>query len=417
MSICQRSLIITCMLSLFAISTAQAHFALLQPPSAVAVEDGGKGGAPCGAGPESNVVTAVQGGHPIAISLTEFVFHPGHYRVALSVNSRAELPADPDVTQDANGISISAAIQSQMKAPLLADGLFVHSKAPNGSWQTTLTLPNLNCEKCTLQIIEFMGQHRADFFYHHCADLKITADPNLPLADSSWPRAASTQTSAAFPHIAIGGGWGTVLSLVNPSPVAVTATVAFRGNNGSPLSLLVTTTQQGVAITSSTSTVNATIGANATLLIATEDQASSQLTRGWADIRSTGPVGGYAVFRSSPSLGVAIEGSVPLQTQFPAAITIPFDNSAGFVTGIAVANQATTSSGITFTAWDESGNELGSQTVQVPAGGHMELLPTQPPLTAGKRGLIKLQGPAGGGFSAVALRFSQFGGFVSLPAL
>src|SRR5258708_2714839 len=98
-------------LVLAALGVAEAHFALLRPPSALATEDGGKGAPPCGEGIDSNVVTTVQGGHPIAIQLTEFVFHPGHYRFALSVNSRAELPADPDVVRN-DGISVSASIQN-----------------------------------------------------------------------------------------------------------------------------------------------------------------------------------------------------------------------------------------------------------------------------------------------------------------
>src|SRR5438552_17467760 len=58
-------------------SVGYAHFALLLPPSALAIEDGGKGAPPCAEGPESKVVTAVQGGHPLKIKLSEFVFHPG----------------------------------------------------------------------------------------------------------------------------------------------------------------------------------------------------------------------------------------------------------------------------------------------------------------------------------------------------
>ena len=201
----------------------RAHFTLVQPPSSVAIDDGGKGGAPCGAGPASNIITAVQGGHGITLKLNEFVFHPGHYRVALSVNSRSELQPDPDVVQDKNGNSISAAIQSKIAPPFLADGLFAHTRPP-GDLQTTLTLPNLNCERCTLQVIEFMAQHRADFFYRHCADLKITVDPNLPLADAAWPRSASAQPTAAFPHLVAGASWGTALTLVNTSASAIATT-------------------------------------------------------------------------------------------------------------------------------------------------------------------------------------------------
>ena len=64
--------------------------------AASSTEDGGKGAPPCGEGIDSHVVSNAQGGHPLAIRLNEFVFHPGHYRFALSVNSRAELPPDPE---------------------------------------------------------------------------------------------------------------------------------------------------------------------------------------------------------------------------------------------------------------------------------------------------------------------------------
>src|SRR5436309_1449810 len=162
---------------------AHAHFALIEPASALAIEDGGKGAPPCAEGPASNIVTPVQGGHPLKIRLSEFVPHPGHHRIALSVHSRDELPPDPPVeTQD--GISISAPIQNPPQIPVLADGVFLHDGSGGVTeWQTYVVLPNINCEKCTLQIIELMIAHGFNagggYYYHHCADLRITADPNL----------------------------------------------------------------------------------------------------------------------------------------------------------------------------------------------------------------------------------------------
>lgn len=179
---------------------AEAHFALVQPPSSLATEDGGKGAPPCGEGTPSNIVTKVRGGHPIMIKLVEFVPHPGHYRVALSVNSRAELPPDPDVVADKNGQSVSVAIQNP-KIPVLVDGLFVHTNASDTvTWQADIMLPNINCAKCTLQIIEFMAEHGPNvgggYFYHHCADLQITADPGSgPLENASWMNVAINPTS------------------------------------------------------------------------------------------------------------------------------------------------------------------------------------------------------------------------------
>jgi hypothetical protein len=406
-------------LVLLALGGAHAHFALLQPPSALSTEDGGKGAPPCAEGPDSNVVTDVQGGHPMAIRLSEFVFHPGHYRFALSVNSRAELPPDPDVVQQ-DGVSVSASIQNPVRIPVLADGVFLHTAPPTGDWQTSLTLPNLNCDKCTLQIIEFMAEHGANvgggFFYHHCADLRIKADPSLPPADSAWPRAIQ-QSRAAFSHIAAGGGWTTAMTLINTSPAPVPVTVTFHGDDGSPFALPSTVTQQGVTQTTSTPSVNAIVNPNATLLISTGDQIAS-LFGAWADVQSSGPLGGYAIFRSTPAAGPPSEGTAPLQNQGSSTITLPFDNTGGFVMGVAIANLSTASAGVTATIWDDSGNPLGAQTLTIGGSGHTAfVLPNQLPLTAGKRGIVRFQSAAAGGIAGLGLRFSPFGTFTSVPTM
>ena len=51
--------------------------------------------------------------------------------------------------------------------------------------ETDVEIPNINCEKCTLQVIEFMGAHGFNkdggYTYHHCADLQIRANGNKPI--------------------------------------------------------------------------------------------------------------------------------------------------------------------------------------------------------------------------------------------
>ena len=186
---------------------ASAHFKLSEPASWINENNLGDpqklgpcGGTSADAGTVTNAVTKVQGGQKLHLKWNETVFHPGHYRIALSVNSRAELPADPPVeTKDsAKGPqSLSAAIQNPAKIPVLVDNLFPHDmRPPAGSavptWETDVVLPNLSCAKCTLQIVQFMAEHGLNkdggYFYHHCADLQITADPKLPAADAAWPK-------------------------------------------------------------------------------------------------------------------------------------------------------------------------------------------------------------------------------------
>jgi len=113
----------------------------------------------------------------------------------LAVNSPTELPPDPQVTTqdtDKGPRSVSAAIQDPPLIPVLADGLFVHTAKPPepAPLETDITLPNINCKHCTLQVVQFMAEHAFNnpggYTYHHCADLQITADPSKPL-DTGWP--------------------------------------------------------------------------------------------------------------------------------------------------------------------------------------------------------------------------------------
>jgi hypothetical protein len=181
---------------------AWAHFQLLEPQSWLVENNLGDpqkmgpcGGTSADSGTPTNAVNKVQGGQMLHIKLQEIIFHPGHYRVALAVNSRSELPPDPDVTTrdtDKGPWSVSSPIAGQPKIPVLADGLFVHTTRQTSPFETDVQLPNISCEKCTLQIIEFMAEHGYNnpggYFYHHCAVLQITADPAKAI-DKRWPAA------------------------------------------------------------------------------------------------------------------------------------------------------------------------------------------------------------------------------------
>jgi hypothetical protein len=188
--------------ALLVAAPASAHFILLAPDAWVEVNPLGdpQKAAPCGVseqtkGTPTGKVTEMKGGDMLHIKIKETIYHPGHYRVALAVKDRSELPADPVAeTRDSprGPISVSGAIDPNPKPPVLADGLFLHRERPqpNTFWETDIKLPNINCDACTLQVIQFMEEHglnrEGDFSYHHCADLKITANPALPI-DKGWP--------------------------------------------------------------------------------------------------------------------------------------------------------------------------------------------------------------------------------------
>lgn len=182
-------------LTVLSSSVASAHFDLIEPKPADKSTDGGKGGPPCGPAADSGVVTELKGGSQLTVKVNETVTHPGFYRIALAIEDRKELPVD-NVVRDSDGkildpmgpgTSATADFEAMPKFPVLADNLWPHTDGSVKSFSHTLTLPNVTCDKCTLQVIEFMAKHGPLYFYHHCADLKITADPTKPLFDPKAP--------------------------------------------------------------------------------------------------------------------------------------------------------------------------------------------------------------------------------------
>ncbi len=167
---------------------ASAHFVLHAPASWR--EQGSLGDpqkmGPCGddgdpTAATTAIVTAFSPGQTITITIDEAIHHPGHYRVALAVNDRSELPPEPPVTPTQSTECGSVVIADPPVFPILADGMLPHTQPFHDLQSFTVTLPsNVTCDHCTLQMIEFMSQHDSPCFYHHCADISIKAGAAPP---------------------------------------------------------------------------------------------------------------------------------------------------------------------------------------------------------------------------------------------
>lgn len=181
------------------VTPASAHFVLESPAASLeqnAIGDPQKLG-PCGgtsqdAGTPTGAVTELAGGGTLHLKLRESIYHPGHYRVALA-RTAAQLPADPEtVTREGprGPLSVSATI-AKAAPPILADGLFPHTSPPaRGTfWEADLRVPNVDCENCVVQVIQWMAEHpgvaEGGFSYHHCATVNITRNPELEM-DRAW---------------------------------------------------------------------------------------------------------------------------------------------------------------------------------------------------------------------------------------
>lgn len=189
-------------------ASAPAHFILEQPKAWLVVNALGDpqklgpcGGTSANPGTPSGAITELTGGESLHVRVKETIYHPGYYRIALSVLDRSELPPDPeDTVRDSprGPISVSGKIDPNPRPPVLVDGLWLHRTRATAPFETDIRIPNINCDRCSLQVIQFMEEHgvNADgrFTYHHRADLKIRANPRLPI-DTAWPGQGKAKAS------------------------------------------------------------------------------------------------------------------------------------------------------------------------------------------------------------------------------
>ncbi|MGV3622319.1 MAG: SCE4755 family polysaccharide monooxygenase-like protein [Archangium sp.] len=137
--------------------------------------------APCGGnGTATNAVTTVEAGSQLEVQWTETIGHPGHFRIGIARDvSEFVTPTAVVMNNDCK----SAPIEANPSYPTLVDGLFVHTNSPsNVQRTTTITVPMMSCENCTLQLLQFMSNHVPGCFYFQCATLRIVMpDAGVPV--------------------------------------------------------------------------------------------------------------------------------------------------------------------------------------------------------------------------------------------
>lgn len=188
-----RAAVVAVTIAASASTVAHAHFILMKPDAWMSqnfLGDPQKIG-PCGnngGGTITGKITHFRPGETIEITVDETIYHPGHYRVALAVNSQDELPPAPPVTQvddDPCGMTV---IQDPPVFPILADNVLPHAAPFDGPQTFTVTLPSdVTCSKCTLQVIEYMSSHGQPCFYYHCAEIAIGVEAPTPTVTPDPP--------------------------------------------------------------------------------------------------------------------------------------------------------------------------------------------------------------------------------------
>lgn len=146
--------------------------------------------APCGVAGTTrgtNIYT-YKPGATITISIAEYIPHPGYFRIAFDDDGHNDFVDPASVTGESGDCAGDPKCGPGMEDycnndTVLLDNLDRHSST-EGPYTWTVTLPNVECTNCTLQIIQVMEDldlhtrlpYPGDDLYYQCIDLVLAND-------------------------------------------------------------------------------------------------------------------------------------------------------------------------------------------------------------------------------------------------
>jgi hypothetical protein len=131
---------------------------------------------PCGVSATSSargeVVHTFQPGETIRIEYDEYISHPGHFRVSFDVDGEDDF-VEPAAYDDL-----------YTNETVLLDGIAAHDQPGQGGIRSVdVTLPNVECENCTLQLAQIMTDKppyvpATNDLYYNCLDVVLAPEPH-----------------------------------------------------------------------------------------------------------------------------------------------------------------------------------------------------------------------------------------------
>ena len=219
----------------------------------------------------------------------------------------------------------------------------------------------------------------------------------------------------SMPHVVAEENWITTFTLVNKGAPPATARLSLLGDPSGTLPLPLKFPQQGTSL-APTASVDKTIASNASFVVQTAGSQTAPVQVGSAQLSATGSIDGFAILHH---VLTQQETAVPMEARNAISYLLAFDNTGGSVLGVAVASLAEQAI-IGVVIRDDNGTQLGTDSIRIGASGHASfVLPTQYPVTAGKRGTIEfILAGSGGQISVMGMRFTPpNNALTTIPAL
>jgi len=225
---------------------------------------------------------------------------------------------------------------------------------------------------------------------------------DLRYAQGPPPSVLSTSLS----QIVDGGGWNTRFVIINTDQVPVTFTFKFWDAFGNALQFPIINGTPGV--------LSGTLAPGASYFAQSPGTATT-LQEGSADVVSSGKIGVTALYQFSvgsprDSLASAIAA------QSSSNILMPFDNTQGNVTAIAIANTNPIQSLMVSMLFETVDGTLSTSSIQLSPHAHTTFVaPVINPAVAGTRGAVRFAATSPY-IAVMGFEFTSAGAFTSLGA-
>lgn len=136
-------------------------------------------------------ITSYLPGSTITVTWAETINHPGYYRIAFQPNGETFT-----IPPASNGDAVVGGVPQPGNMPTedrtgqtdaTTGAMILKDRIPDGTLTTDITLPNMECNNCTLQFMQVMIDKplytvdaASDDIYFNCADIVLTANPQPP---------------------------------------------------------------------------------------------------------------------------------------------------------------------------------------------------------------------------------------------
>lgn len=175
-------------------SPAFAHIQLTAPTPRVPNKDNLKS-TPCGDYVRNPArVNMAKPGDTITVEWDETIPHPGYFRVKFDEDGQDGLAKPTEASFKIysdyyNGERNNTTVDKLPKLVMgpvkdgggwvLLDNYGLHPSGPKKKYSVKVTLPNVTCDKCTLQVVQGMYESSRTYdnaYYYHCADFILKGD-------------------------------------------------------------------------------------------------------------------------------------------------------------------------------------------------------------------------------------------------